>query len=121
MVNLNNGGVSPTVEMALDAVKRHLDTGNAAPSYFMWRHLEPQQEGVRAQLAREWKVDPEEVAITRNATESLHICQLGIDLQAGDVLLANPPGLSAHAQRVPPAGGTGGPAPRVRPDSRPGR
>jgi selenocysteine lyase/cysteine desulfurase len=43
---------------------------------------------VRDRLAREWGVDAEEVAITRNASESLQICQLGLDLKPGDEVLA---------------------------------
>lgn len=43
---------------------------------------------MRARLARGWGVSPEEVAITRNASESLQICQLGLDLKPGDEVLA---------------------------------
>ncbi|MDP6424821.1 MAG: aminotransferase class V-fold PLP-dependent enzyme [Planctomycetota bacterium] len=87
IVNLNNGGVSPATKLAQDAMKRHLDFSHEAPSYNMWRVLEPRREGVRKRLAREWDVDAEEVAITRNASEGLQICQLGIDLRAGDEVL----------------------------------
>ena len=41
----------------------------------------PQKEGVRERLAKQWGVDTEEIAITRNSSESLQICQLGIDLK----------------------------------------
>ena len=87
LINLNNGGVSPSPAWVQDAMKRHLDYSNEAPVYTMWRVLEPQREGVRERLAREWGVDPEEVALTRNASESLQICQLGIDLEPGDEVL----------------------------------
>src|SRR5688500_12685627 len=53
----------------------------------MWRVLQQQKEAVRARLAREWGVDAEEIAIVRNASEGLQICQLGIDLQRGDEIL----------------------------------
>jgi selenocysteine lyase/cysteine desulfurase len=53
----------------------------------MWRILEPQREAVRERLAHEWGVDAEEVALTRNASESLQICQFGYDLQRGDEVL----------------------------------
>jgi selenocysteine lyase/cysteine desulfurase len=53
----------------------------------MWQILEPQREGVRERMARQWGVDPEEIAFTRNASESLQIMQLGIDLQRGDEVL----------------------------------
>ena len=50
----------------------------------MWRVLEPGIESVRSQLAAMLSCDREEVAVTRNASESLQICQLGIDLAPGD-------------------------------------
>jgi selenocysteine lyase/cysteine desulfurase len=87
LVNLNNGGVSPAPAVVQDAMKRHLDYSNEAPVYTMWRILEPQREGVRQRLAREFGVDGEEIALTRNASEGLQICQLGIDLEAGDEVL----------------------------------
>jgi len=87
LVNLNNGGVSPSPAWVQDAMKRHLDFSNTCPPYAMWRVLEPQREGVRERMAMAWGVDPEEIAFTRNASESLQICQLGIDLEAGDEIV----------------------------------
>jgi selenocysteine lyase/cysteine desulfurase len=87
LVNLNNGGVSPAPAVVQAAMKRYLDFSHQAPTYNMWRILEPQKEGVRQRLAREFGCDAEEVAITRNASESLEICQLGFDLAAGDEIL----------------------------------
>ena len=87
LVNLNNGGVSPAPAVVQDAMKRHLDYSNEAPVYTMWRILEPQREGVRNRLARAFKCSPEEIALTRNASESLQICQLGLDFKSGDEVL----------------------------------
>ena len=87
LVNLNNGGVSPSPAFVQNAMKRHLDYSNEAPTYTMWQILEPQREGVRKRMAREWGVDAEEVAFTRNASEGLQICQFGYDLQPGDEVL----------------------------------
>jgi selenocysteine lyase/cysteine desulfurase len=87
LTNLNNGGVSPSPALVLDAMKRHLDFSNAAPAYTMWQILEPQREAVRERMAREFGCDVEEIALTRNASESLQICQLGIDLGRGDEVL----------------------------------
>jgi selenocysteine lyase/cysteine desulfurase len=53
----------------------------------MWQVLEPNIESVRRELARDIGADPETIAITRNASESLQIAQLGIDLKAGDEVL----------------------------------
>jgi selenocysteine lyase/cysteine desulfurase len=68
-------------------MKRHLDFSNELPAYTMWQIQEPRREGVRQRMARQWKVDPEEVAFTRNASESLQICQFGFDLEPGDEVL----------------------------------
>ncbi|MDH5588441.1 MAG: aminotransferase class V-fold PLP-dependent enzyme [Gemmatimonadota bacterium] len=87
LVNLNNGGVSPSPAWVQEAMKRHLDFSNHAPPYTMWGILEPQREGVRERMAREWGVDKEEVAFTRNASESLQTMQFGIDLRRGDEVL----------------------------------
>ena len=87
LVNLNNGGVSPAPAVVQEAMKRHLDYSNEAPVYTMWRILEPQKEGTRQRLARAFHCDAEEIAITRNASEGLQICQLGMDLEPGDEVL----------------------------------
>lgn len=88
IINLNNGGVSPSPSMVLEAQKRHLDFSNSTPPpTALWQILEPRKESVRERLARQWGVDAEEIAITRNSSESLQICQLGIDLARGDEVL----------------------------------
>ncbi len=87
LINLNNGGVSPSPADVQAAMKRHLDYSNEAPVYTMWRVLEPQKEGVRQRLARAFGADTEEIAIVRNSSEGLQICQLGIDLKPGDEVL----------------------------------
>ncbi len=87
IVNLNFGGVGASPIIVQDAMKRYLDYSNTAPVYTMWRILEPQAEGVRQRLARHFGADSEEIAITRNASEGLQICQLGIDLERGDEIL----------------------------------
>src|SRR5262249_15717461 len=47
----------------------------------------PNIESVRRKLAAEAGCRPEEMAITRNASEALQICQLGIDLKEGDEVI----------------------------------
>ncbi|MCH8243901.1 MAG: aminotransferase class V-fold PLP-dependent enzyme [Planctomycetes bacterium] len=87
LVNLNNGGVSPSPQFVQAAMKRHLDFSNTAPPYTMWKVLEPQREAVRQRFARLFGCDTEEVAFTRNASEGLQICQFGFDLRRGDEVL----------------------------------
>lgn len=86
-INLNNGGVSPSPRIVQEAMKRHLDYSNQAPVYHMWQVLEPQVESVRRRLAATFGCDPEEMAITRNASEALENVILGMDLKPGDEVL----------------------------------
>jgi isopenicillin-N epimerase len=86
--NLNNGGVSPAPAVVQAAQKRYLDFSNSAPPpVALWQVLEPQRETVRERLARTFGTDAEEIALVRNASEGLQICQLGFDLQRGDEVL----------------------------------
>lgn len=87
MINLNNGGVSPSPKIVMDTEVRYLEIENLSPSYYMWNVLDPGVETVRRRLARAFGCDPEEIAITRNASEALEIVQLGMDLKAGDEIL----------------------------------
>jgi selenocysteine lyase/cysteine desulfurase len=87
LINLNNGGVSPSPRVVQEAMARYLALSNEAPSYTMWNLLEPQIESVRLRLARAFGCDAEELAITRNASEALEIVQLGIPLEPGDEVL----------------------------------
>ncbi len=87
LINLNNGGVCPSPAIVQEAMKRHQDFSNKAPTYTMWSILDPQREAVRKRLARAFGCDSEEIALTRNASEGLQICQLGMDLKKGEELL----------------------------------
>ena len=87
LINLNNGGVSPAPTVVQNALKRYLDFSNTSPAYSMWRILEPQKETVRRRMARFFNCDTEEIALTRNASEGLQICQNGFDLKKGDEVL----------------------------------
>jgi selenocysteine lyase/cysteine desulfurase len=87
IINLNNGGVSPSPRVVQEAMARYLAISNEAPAYSMWQLVEPQIESVRQQLARNFGCDPEEMAITRNASEALEIVQLGMHLEPGDEVL----------------------------------
>ncbi|MBM3817990.1 MAG: aminotransferase class V-fold PLP-dependent enzyme [Acidimicrobiia bacterium] len=83
LINLNNGNSSPCPQIVHDAVKRHLDTCNLLPVHHRTL-LEQTFDGVRRQLADEFGCDAGELALTRNATEALHIAQCGVELRAGD-------------------------------------
>jgi selenocysteine lyase/cysteine desulfurase len=87
ILNLNNGGVAPAPTAVLDAEIEAIRYSNLLPTYRMWRDLEPRIEDVRKKLAAMWSADPECIAITRNASESLQIAQFGLDLETGDEVL----------------------------------
>ncbi len=89
LINLNSGGVSPSPVTVQQSMQRYLDYSNTAPVYAMWRILEPQRESVRKQIAGVFGCDPEEIALTRNASEGLQICQFGFDLKKGDEVLTS--------------------------------
>jgi selenocysteine lyase/cysteine desulfurase len=84
IINLNNGGVCPSPRVVHESLKRYLDISNQAPVYHMWQILEPNIETVRRRLATAFGCSPEELAITRNASEALQIAQLGVELRGGD-------------------------------------
>lgn len=86
-INLNNGGVSPSPRVVQESVKRNQDYSNTSTAYVLWQVLAPQREPIRQRVAAHWRVDTEEIAFTRNASESLQICQQGFDLKAGDEVL----------------------------------
>lgn len=87
IINLNNGGVSPSPKIVMESEKRYLEISNMGPSHFMWKYLTPEVEAVRRRIAQNFGCDPEEIAITRNASEALEIVQLGMTLNRGDEVL----------------------------------
>ena len=87
IVNLNNGGVSPSPRIVTEALVRYIWQQEDATAYTMWQILEPQSETIRTGLAEIFGCDREEIAITRNASESLEICLMGMDFKRGDEIL----------------------------------
>src|SRR5262245_48183810 len=87
MTNLNNGGVCPTPTHVLEAMVRDLRFSNELPVNHMWSVLEPRIESVRRDLAQDFGCDPEEMAITRNASESNETMIFGLDLKRGDEVI----------------------------------
>jgi isopenicillin-N epimerase len=87
IINLNNGGVSPSPRIVTEALVRYIWQQEDATAYTMWQILEPQSETIRTGLAEMFGCDREEIAITRNASESLEILLMGMDLKSGDEIL----------------------------------
>jgi len=105
VINLNNAGVSPAPAVAQAAQRRHLDFANSMPPpVALWEVQDPQRETVRQRLARTFGAQAEEIALVRNSSEGLQICQLGFDLQHGDEVLTTnqdyPRMITAFEQRA---------------------
>ncbi|HYM92638.1 MAG TPA: aminotransferase class V-fold PLP-dependent enzyme, partial [Chitinophagaceae bacterium] len=103
LINLNNGGVSPAPKTVQDAMKRYYDYCNEAPSYYMWRILDQGREPLRRNLANAAGCSPEEIAINRNSSEGLETVIFGLQLKAGDEVVAAkqdyPNMINAYKQR----------------------
>lgn len=103
IINLNNGGVSPAPRTVQEAMKRYYDLSNEAPSYYMWRVLDQGREPLRRNLARLAGCDAEEIAINRNSSEGLETIIFGLQLKAGDEVVAArqdyPNMINAYKQR----------------------
>jgi selenocysteine lyase/cysteine desulfurase len=103
LINLNNGGVSPAPKTVQDAMKRYYDYSNEAPSYYMWRILDQGREPLRKNLAKLAGCSEEEIAINRNSSEGLETIIFGMQLKAGDEIVATkqdyPNMINAYKQR----------------------
>jgi selenocysteine lyase/cysteine desulfurase len=103
LINLNNGGVSPSPIVVQQAVERYNQLSNEGPSYYMWKILDQGREPLRERLALLAGVSPEEIAINRNSTESLNTIIYGLPLKAGDEVIGTkqdyPHMIEAYKQR----------------------
>ncbi|MCE9601302.1 MAG: aminotransferase class V-fold PLP-dependent enzyme [Gemmatimonadetes bacterium] len=87
-VNLNSGSVSPAPRVVADAMRRYWTLTNMSPSYYVDELLYPEVELVRRRLAATLGCSVEELAITRNTSESLQIAQMGLPLSRGDEIVS---------------------------------
>ncbi len=103
IVNLNTGNHCSHPRVVAEAVTRYMAFQNEAPGRYQAQLLS-NRETVRRGLAAEFGCDTEELAVTRNASESLQILQNGIDLEAGDEVITTeqdyPRMLTTWDQRV---------------------
>ena len=103
LINLNNGGVSPAPKTVQEAMKRYYDFCNEAPSYYMWRILDQGREPLRKNLAMMAGCSAEEIVINRNSSEGLETIIFGLQLKAGDEIVAAkqdyPNVINAYKQR----------------------
>jgi selenocysteine lyase/cysteine desulfurase len=86
LINLNNGFTCPCPRVVLESVWRYMEMINMLPVHYQGMVANNIQT-IRLRMAAEFGCDPEEMALTRGASESLQIAQNGIDLKAGDEVI----------------------------------
>jgi isopenicillin-N epimerase len=102
MINFNNGTLCPSPQIVEEALRRYDEFVNLSPAHNQ-AIIGAQLETIRQGLAANFGCDPEELAITRNTSESLEIVQLGLNLKPGDEILTTdqdyPRMLTTYRQR----------------------
>ncbi len=83
LINLNNGFTCPMPRVALESTFRYMEMINMLPVHYQGM-VAGNSETLRRRMANEFGCDPEEMALTRGASEALQIVQNGLDLKAGD-------------------------------------
>ena len=103
LTNLNNGNTCPSPRVVHEAVKRYMDMANMLPVQYN-NGIGRNVVTVRRRMAAEFGCDPSELALTRNASESMQIAQNGIDMKPGDEVITTeqdyPRMLTTWDQRV---------------------
>ena len=87
IINLNNGGVSPSPRVVQEALDNYNKQANEGPSYYMWRIMDMGREPLREKLAELAGCAAAEIAINRNATEALNTIIYGLPLQKADEVI----------------------------------
>jgi isopenicillin-N epimerase len=86
LINLNNGFTCPMPRVSIEAVARYMDMINMLPVHYQGM-VASNVQTIRRRIAMEFGCDPEEMALTRGASEALQIVQNGIDLKPGDEVI----------------------------------
>src|SRR2546422_7808576 len=69
LINLNNGGVSPSPPVVQEAMRRYLEYSNTAPVYTMWQGLEPGIEAGGRPPPAGLRCGPGGMGVTRQPSE----------------------------------------------------
>lgn len=80
----NNGGCCPSPRAVQETMFARLREVNRAPSFYLFREMDPEIDKVRKRLAPIFGCDSEEIAITPNASEGLFTAILGLTMERGD-------------------------------------
>jgi isopenicillin-N epimerase len=75
LINLNNGFTSPCARVVLEAEFRYIEMVNMLPVHYQGM-VANGITTIRRRMADEFGADPEEIALTRGASESLQIAQI---------------------------------------------
>ncbi|MFA7379014.1 MAG: aminotransferase class V-fold PLP-dependent enzyme [Bacteroidia bacterium] len=86
-LNLENGYFSMCSVPVMESFMQKTRSVNSQSSFYMRRMMQPERSLIKSELALFCGVQMEEIALTRNTTESLNILIQGIDLKAGDEVL----------------------------------
>lgn len=87
LTNLDNAWTCPSPRMVTEAMVRYTWHQEQVPAQQWVRDFEGQMDTIRTALARLYGAAPEEIAITRNATEALKTVLYGFKLNPGDEVL----------------------------------
>lgn len=87
VIQLNNAAIGSSPRTVLDAVARYGADLAAEPSHAYYDEQSGYVERVREQLAAVFGCSPEEIAVTRNASEGLANVVFGLELNRGDEVL----------------------------------
>lgn len=88
IISLNSGANDVMPRSVAEAFLRSAAYSSASPMFLegnLW--TDGRRELVRRRLAAQVRRDPEEIAITRNTTEGLHIVIRGVELAPGDEII----------------------------------
>lgn len=86
-LNLENGYFSMCSVPVMESFMQKTRSVNSQSSFYMRRMMQPERLLIKSELAQLAGVPAEEIALTRNTTESLNILIQGIDLKSGDEIL----------------------------------
>jgi len=75
LINLNNGFTCPCPRVVLESAFRYTEMINMLPVHYQ-AMVAGNIETIRRRMAKEFGCDPEELALTRGASEALQIAQM---------------------------------------------
>jgi selenocysteine lyase/cysteine desulfurase len=87
--NLENGYYSPMPKIVLENYLSDFRRINQETTLFMRTKMDPAKEAIREKLADFAGIDKEELALTRNTTESMDLLISGLPLRQGDEVVVS--------------------------------